>query len=309
MLFAALLPSAAPAQFEEPEGPPSKGVQLGEPSVLRYKAGVIVEAVTGTCRSLYITVPVPTEWPEQQLKVVDEDYSSGVTRVKFRADQQGVRQMLVFIPVLPAGRTAKALITYEVTCRPILPPKDPTIFQVPKKLDRKLTRYLATSIYIEPRSPRIRAAVKEVTADKATVWEQVAAIYDYVRTHVEHRTVKDRKGAASALRDGHAGNHDLTALFVAMCRAHKIPARTVWVTGHCYAEFYLHDDEGKGHWIPCQVAGTPQFGENSTLRTIMQKGDCFEVPEKREQLPYVREFVNGKGSKPRVTFVRESPGK
>ena len=68
------------------------------------------------------------------------------------------------------------------------------------------------------------------------------------------------EGARQALDDGFGDCEELTSLFVAMCRAVGIPARCVWVPGHCYPEFYLEDKEGKGHWFPCQAAGSPAFG-------------------------------------------------
>jgi hypothetical protein len=303
---AVLMPAAVRAQFEAPETEPTKGVRYGEATMHRYRAGVVIQAVGGPCRNLYITLPVPTEWPEQEVKIVDEDFSPGVRHVRHRTNIPGVKQMLVSVPSVAAGQTVEVLVTYEITRRPILPPEDTSIFEIPPKLDRRMLPYLATGIYIEPRNPQIKALAKEVTVDKGTAWEQVEALYEATREKVEHRTTEVRKGAARALRDGYAGNNDLTALFVALCRSIKVPARTVWVSGHCYAEFYLQDDEGNGHWIPCQVTGTAEFGQSSTLRTILQKGDSFRVPEKREQLPFVREFVHGKGGRPRVKFLREA---
>ena len=94
-----------------------------------------------------------------------------------------------------------------------------------------------------------------------------------------------------------------------MCRAIKVPARMVWVPDHCYPEFYLADDEGTGHWIPCQAAGTRAFGSMPEMRPILQKGDNFKVPEKPKSQRYVAEHVEAKpvrGSRaPKVTFVRE----
>lgn len=301
-----LWPAVAQAQFESPEAEPTKGVRYGEATVHRYKAGVVIQAVGGPCQNLFITVPVPTDWPEQEVRVVDEDFSPGVRHVRHRTTIPGVKQMLVSVPSIAAGQTVNVLVTYEVKRRPILLPEDTSILKIPDKLDRRMLPNLATGLYIEPRSPQIKALARDVTADKATAWEKVEALFHATLDNVEHRTTDVRKGAARALRDGYAGNNDLTAVFVAMCRSIKVPARTVWVSGHCYAEFYLHDDEGNGHWIPCQVTGTPQFGESSTLRTIIQKGDCFRVPEKREQQAFVREFVHGKGGRPRVKFVREA---
>jgi hypothetical protein len=80
------------------------------------------------------------------------------------------------------------------------------------------------------------------------------------------------------------------------------------VHGHCYPEFYLEDKEGTGHWIPCQAAGTRDFGSMPDTRPILQKGDNYRVPEKKEPQRYVAEFLTGKargGGKPTARFVRE----
>jgi hypothetical protein len=76
---------------------------------------------------------------------------------------------------------------------------------------------------------------------------------------------------------------DMSCLFVALCRAGKIPARIVRVPEHCYAEFYLEmKPEGRargnrpvGFWFPCQVSGTYSFGGIPEQRVILQKGDSF----------------------------------
>ena len=46
------------------------------------------------------------------------------------------------------------------------------------------------------------------------------------------------------------------------------------------------------------------------MRPILQKGDNFKVPEKKERQRYVAEFLRGNnrrgGGRPVVTFVREA---
>ena len=118
---------------------------------------------------------------------------------------------------------------------------------------------------------------------------------------------KDKfKGAVGALRDGKADKEDLTSLFVALCRVHKVPARMVWSMDSCHAEFYLHDAAGKGLWIPCQLHDDKQFGTISDHRPILEKGDNFKVPEKKDPQRFVAEFLTGKGGggKPQVEFRR-----
>jgi hypothetical protein len=98
-------------------------------------------------------------------------------------------------------------------------------------------------------------------------------------------------------------------VFVAVCRNNKIPARMVWVHGHVYPEFYLEHAEGEGHWYPCESAGSRAFGEMPLARTILQKGDNFRVPERKEKLRYASDFLIGLptpgGGKPKAKFIRE----
>ena len=78
--------------------------------------------------------------------------------------------------------------------------------------------------------------------------------------------------------------------------------------GHCYAEFYLEDDDGKGHWFPCQPAGKRSFGAIDEVRPILQKGDNFKNPENlKERVRFVTEHFSaaGRGDKPNVEFVSE----
>jgi hypothetical protein len=85
-------------------------------------------------------------------------------------------------------------------------------------------------------------------------------------------------------------------------------ARTVWVPGHCYPEFYLEDEDGHGYWIPCQAAGSRAFGSMPDQRPILQKGDSFQVPEVEKPQRYVAEFLKTdslRGQPPKVKFIRE----
>ena len=216
--------------------------------------------------------------------------------------------MLVRIPSLFPGRTAKVLVTYEITRKEIVAPVDPSIYSVPDRLPRALRQYLGPSPYIESRHSKIRSLAKEVVGDQQCAWDQVEAIYDYVRENVEYKE-GSLKGALAALRDGYGDCEELSSLFIAMCRAQQIPARMVWVPDHCYPEFYLVDDRGEGHWFPCQAAGTRAFGSMPEMRPILQKGDSFRVPEYDKPQRYVAEFLKGNvirgGGQPEVAWIRE----
>ncbi len=283
-----------------------RGIRFGREQVQRLQVGVRIQA-GGPCRGVLATFPVPMDWPEQQVEVVKEEISPAVRFTDFRVLQGGVRQMLVQIPRLDRGETAEALVTVQVRRRAILAPEQTDVYRVPTRLDRATRIFLGASPFIESRNARIRTIARQVTREKPTAWEQVEAIYDYVRDKVEYRE-SELKGAVQVLRDGVGDCEAMTSLFVALCRAHKVPSRMVWVTDHSYPEFYLMDDQGNGHWFPCQIAGARAFGSMPETRVILQKGDNFRIPEIGEQRRYVAVHLKAKavrGTSPRVSEVMQ----
>ena len=216
----------AKERAKEKDGPLSGGVQFGKQTTQRWRVGVKIEALGGPCYNAFATAAVPTDWPEQTVKIVNEEMSSHIGRVSYRTLENGVKQMLVDIPQIPAGETAQALVTFEVTRCAILPPDDPSLFKIPERLSRDISKFLGPSPKIETRDTQIQKLAKEVVEGKDGAWEKVEAIYDWVRKNVEYKT-GELKGARAALKDKSGDFEDLTSLFIALCRDNKIPARTV----------------------------------------------------------------------------------
>lgn len=139
-------------------------------------------------------------------------------------------------------------------------------------------------------------------------WQRIEKIYDYVQGTIEYREGNDQS-AVDVLESGVGDCHDISALFVALCRAHKIPARMVWVHEHQYPEFCLADAEGNLHWFPSESSGMRAFGEMPTARVIMQKGDNFNVPERKQPVRYATDYLTGKpvpgSGRPKVRYIRE----
>ncbi len=292
-------------QFREAAENP-KGPKLGEAKVFKWQAGVIVTASSGPCSGIVGYAPLPIAWPEQELSVAEEDISPAC-KVKNELVEGAVRVMVVSIPYLPAGEEARALITFEIRRHALIAPKNTDIYKLPdpKRLPREIRPYLAPSPKIESTSPKIKALAKELTDGKEKAWEAVEAIYDFVRAKVKHQK-GPVKGALAALRDESGNVEDMTSLFIAICRAANIPARTVWVPDHNYPEFYLFDDEGKGHWFPCEMKDARSFGGINETRPILQKGDNFRPPYNRhDRQRFLAEFLTGAGGKPQAKFVRQ----
>ncbi|HTU23776.1 MAG TPA: transglutaminase-like domain-containing protein [Pirellulales bacterium] len=305
--IAAVLLASRPAaaQFKDPA--PEKGAKLGTPVTQKYQVGLIIKPQSMQMQNLLATVPVPVDWPEQSVKVVNEELSPNIPELHYRTSSITLRQMLIEVPHVPAGQPVKALVTLEVSHAPQIAPADTSIYKVPKKLDRKMLTYLGPSPGIEVRHPKITSLAKELVAGKETAWQQVEAIYDWVMTNIKP-SKGELKGATRTLLDKSGDPEDMASLFIALCRASKIPARTVFVPQHVYPEFYLWDDDDHGHWFPCQTDGMRQFGGISETGPIVQKGENLHDAERpKEKMRLVPENLKVSAAKPpsEPAWIRE----
>jgi hypothetical protein len=314
--FLILGAAIARAQFEDT---PSSGTasdgklgpKLDQALTKTIKVGVKVKAVGGPVKGIVATLPIPIEWPEQKVKVVNEDFSAGAHQVAYRTvEPGGAKQMIVTIPTMTSGEELHAIVSLEITRYSVLPPEDTSVYKecTREKLPKNILYYLGPSPYIESTQHKITELAKEITEGKSD-WEKVEAIYDATREKVKYQN-GPLKGALRALNEGTGDCEELSSLFIALCRASGVPARLVWVPDHCYAEFYLVDGDGKGYWFPCQAAGSRAFGGIPEHRPILQKGDNFHDPDRpKDKLRYVSQFLKGKkttgSGQPNVQWVEE----
>lgn len=282
-------------------------IRFGREQTKQFRAGFKIDASAGAVTGVVATWAVPMDWPEQTVKVVSETITPNC-RVTYRNLDGGVKQLVVNIPRLAKGETASVEQIYECTLREILPPESTSDFVIPTKTNKELAKLLLPSPYIESTSPEIKKLAPEVIKGKETAWEKSEAILNWVRENVKYKFATDIKPAIAALKDGEGDCEELSSLFIALCRANKIPARAVWVPGHTYPEFYLEDAAGNGHWFPCQAAGnTKDFGQMYEDRPILQKGDNFKVPEEKTPQRYVKQFLKAANAQadPKVQFIME----
>ncbi len=304
VLFA---PANAWSQFGTPLQFQNQSADVEAERTQRWKAGIRVAAATGPCAGIYGTFSIPVDWPEQDVKVVEEDVSDSVRQSQIRNLDGGVRQMVIVVPRLSFGEQAEVTMTFEITRRTKPVPLDTTVYRIPKTMPREVRKLLASSPKIDCRNARVRMKAKEVTAEQDSAWEKVRAIHGWMKENVEH-TNDPLKGAVETLKQAKGNHEDLAGLFIALCRASKVPARTVWVPNYCYAEFYLEGEE-EGEWFPCEFKEKTVFGTVSQPYMILQKGDNVQVPESKERQRFVGEHLKVKsGRKPTVTFVREVLG-
>lgn len=286
----------------------------GEQKIWKFRVGMVFEANSkGPCTDIIGTVPVPMDFPEQKVRIIEENFPR-TARVYYRELKEGgVKQLVVKMRNLRGGQKIEVSVLMEVTRFTMAPPKETQKFVLPKKLPRKIKQYLKEGPYMEVNSNMVQKAAKEAVTNKKSAWDKAEAIFKYVRDNVKYKEELKQgtmRGALSALRNKAGDCEDMCALFIAMCRAQEIPARLVWVEGHCFSEFYLEDEEERGHWFPAQVAGTEPIGGMADNRIIYQKGDNFKIPEDpKATLPYVKELFMGEVAKqapnPKYHFIKE----
>jgi hypothetical protein len=262
-----------------------RGPRLGDPDVQKWKVGMIVSAPGGPVGRLTGMATVPMKWPEQNLKLISQDLSPGVT-ISYKSFGTAT-QMMINIPRIAAGQEVHALLTIEVTRYTLLPPDETDLYTVPdaKALPPEFRQYLSPSPLIESNHPRIKTLAKQLADGQTKAWSHVRAIYDWVRKTIHYKEKAELCGCVEAIDKGSGDCNHLTSTFIALCRASGIPARTVRIPGHCYPEFYLLDDRGEGHWFPAEASGTDTFGGIRTHTPILQKGDAFKLslPGKRTE--------------------------
>jgi hypothetical protein len=178
------LSSPSLAQFGPKEETATGGSRLDKGLTKKWQVGVKVRAVGGSVGPLMGTIPVPSDWPEQQVKVVAEDVTPHVGSVTYRVIEGGVKQMVFNIPQIPANDTAKALIMFEVTKHSQLAPTDTAGYVIPKNPPKDTRKFLGPSPMIEIANAKIKSLTKELVTGKEGAWAQVERLCDGVREKV-----------------------------------------------------------------------------------------------------------------------------
>ena len=307
------LESKAEANAEaEADVPGQSPMQYVAPKTIEMLIGVRITAPNGNMYGTLATTVFPTPWPEQTVEIIETNLPP-TTQAQFRDLPGGNRQWMFFAPTIPAGAVIEATVKVRITKSHIVGPEDTLRFKIPKRLSRDLQQFMSNSPYIEANAGEVRKIVRAVDASEPlTDWKKVEQLYDWVRDNITYQR-GDLKTVREALHDKTGDCEEMTSTFVALCRAARVPARCVWVPNHCYPEFYLEDEQGEGHWFPCQVAGTRNFGSMPDYLPILQKGDRFKVPEKPEVQRYLADYLTSKKvldkvNDPQVEFIRQMLG-
>jgi len=306
-----LLSASASAQFDFGRNDPTGGryiggPRLGESQTQTWRAGIVIEPGTAMS-SMLLSIPVPMEWREQKIVSVNEERMDAnlASQIEYR-NIGGVMEMRIPLRNVRPAKPLELVVAFEVQNYELLPPENTEQYVIPSRVPLDVQPSLRPSPTIESSDPIFARMFTEITKDRKTDWDKVEALYSFVQNNVTYDNwgwKNDAKGALALVRmpkgTWTADCKDMSCLFVALCRAGKIPARIVRVPEHCYAEFYLEmkpegrarNDRPVGFWFPCQVSGTYSFGGIPEKRVILQKGDSFPDPgNPKAKMLFLKEY-------------------
>ncbi len=283
-------------------------LELTDPRTYRLKVLVRIDAPADSdCENVVVVAPTPMDWPEQQARLLTEKYTEG-GKLEYTVKPGQCKTFRFIMPTIEAGKSASVELLYEMTrwrMEFVAPPDE---LGLPHGAPSEVRdQFAGPAPGLEMKHPKIVNLARDLEKSHKEdgAWETVKGFWDWTRDNVDFQNGNFR-GALFAIEQGCGDCEEMSALFVSMCRLSKVVARSVWVEGHNYPEFYLVDKEGRGHWIPAQVVGPEWFGEMTEYRPIFQKGDRFLDPFHRKYVRYTPQTVKADGKvEPKLTVEHQ----
>jgi hypothetical protein len=174
---------------------------------------------------------------------------------------------LVLSESLPqSGETVQLKVTYSITCR-ARSTSPAALMNYPHQeyaRDRQYETFLRPEKYLEVGDEKISELATKLAGRQRPAPQIASDILDYVLARTDYQRTDKFGGAKFCLDHGYGECSDYSALFVALCRAARVPARPVsgfWADRtngwHCWAEFMLPS----GEWVPVD----PQIADRSAF--------------------------------------------
>jgi hypothetical protein len=135
--------------------------------------------------------------------------------------------------------------------------RDPQSFKA-ERADPDATKYLAPEAFIESDAPEIIAESAIASRGAIDIRDRAEKITRYVNAILDKKPTVSLPSAREVLRTRVGDCNEHTALYVAMARAQKIPARIavgmVYIHGafyyHAWPEVYIDEGSNRGLWLP-----------------------------------------------------------
>jgi hypothetical protein len=285
--------------------PPQSQTGYLEPRTYELKIGVELKG-EGNATDIRASTPVPVEHPEQTIDAVQIETQG--CRASIQSLGEGAAQLVLAAPGIVRGQVIRAMARYRLTLKKQYQGYDRDRFPAgqpqPPAVIGKL--YLQDSPGIQTSSTLVRKLAAELHSAAASEhpWDLAQSFYAWGREHIEPKR-GPFIGVVNALRRRTGDCEELAGVFVALCRSAGIPARLVWVPNHNWAEFYLTDYEGQGHWIPAHTSCYSWFGWTGVHELVIQKGDRLSVPYEAKLQRLIPDWAQWSGKKPALRFLAD----
>jgi hypothetical protein len=270
-----------------------------------YLLNVGIELVgQGDSAQIKATTPVPIHCPEQ--KIEEERIETRGCEAQIREIGPDARQLFLFAPGIASGQTISAVAHYKLMLYKQYHNYQRDQFPQAQKIPGDVRRqYLGDSPGIQTRCKEVRQLLEKLSGDSQHPWDLAKKFAAWIPQNIRPQ-IGPFAGAAAAIENRLGDCAEMSAVFVALCRAAGIPARLVWVPDHNWSEFYLTDKQGQGHWIPSHTACYFWFGWTGAHELVLQKGDRLRLPE-RGSKPYrlQPDWMEQIGRRPAVRYLAE----
>lgn len=269
-----------------------------EPRSYEVSIGIELTGLDRHCEAI-ATTPVPSNHPEQTLEAVTIETSG--CEAAIRELSPGAAQLFVHASSLAAGQVVSAIATWKVTLYKqylaFEQEQFPELQKAPKEIQMVA---LGDSPGIQTTAGVVRKLAADISQSHAHPWEKAQAFVTWIQENIRPQ-LGDYTSVLTAIKRKTGDCEEMSALFVAFCRASGIPARLVWVPNHNWAEFYLTDHAGKGHWIPVHPACYRWFGWTGVHELVIQKGDRVRIPEQNNPSRLLMDWLRSDG-RPKTTY-------
>ena len=270
-----------------------------------YTLNVSIELTSqGNGTQIKATTPLPVDCPEQKLEGGQVQTQGCEAEVRDLGEY--ARQLYLYAPQITQGQTISAKVSYKATIRKQYHNYQRDQFPQKQTIPADVGKlYLGESPGIQTRSKEVHDLLGTLRGDLKHPWDLARKFAEWIPRNIRP-LIGPYTGVITALEKQQGDCAEMSAVFVALCRAAGIPARLVWVPNHNWSEMYLADNHGKGHWIPVHTACYFWFGWTGAHELVIQKGDRLHMPDRGNRLFRLQEdWMQWGGHKPTVRYLAD----
>ncbi len=257
----------------------------------------------GPAQQISASTPVPVDHPEQKIEEVKIE--SDGCQATIRETAPGAGQLLLSADSIGQGQTIRAVAHFKLTIQKQYFGYHKDQFPASQKIPKDIRdTALQNSPGIQTSDAAVKKLADQLAKGLAHPWDKAAAFAKWIPDNI-HPQIQPYTNVATALEKRTGDCQEYSAIFIALCRSVGIPARLIWGPNHNWAEFYLVDDKGVGHWLPVDTACYRYFGWMGAHELVIQKGDRVYVPEQGKTFRLLEDWLRVVGRKPKSQYFAE----